>query len=275
MVGTGWLSVPLCVQHVLFNPTVYHKVLAVSLENPPLLLVGVSQFLRALPFSAGLGGDEISNPAESLQEKSAFNYCPLLRAEVRGQEELEHGSPLSSCRVAEKWVASAKKTLDLMWAMMRRILKMIAAVNHITLPIGFNRYAVTSVCRKYKSQTYFLQSAISGTNYGHNNYLLNSELAHICTLYSKSICRQWNKKQKLAPPWVVSCDMMMWLCHDLMIDAVWIGLPFLRQNTKCQRLWGSKGKNSCNAEIWITASLSTEYSLRQETENLARNKFAI
>lgn len=89
---------------MLFNPTVYHKVLAVSLENPPLLLVGVSQFLRALLFSAGLGGDEISNPAESLQEKSAFNYCTLLRAEVKGQVETVHGSPLSSCRAAEKRV---------------------------------------------------------------------------------------------------------------------------------------------------------------------------
>lgn len=87
---------------MLFDPTVYHKVLAVSLENPPLLSVGVSQFLRALPFSAGLGGDEISNPAESLQEKSAFNYCPLLRAEVKGQLEMAHGSPLSGCRAAEK-----------------------------------------------------------------------------------------------------------------------------------------------------------------------------
>lgn len=92
-VGTGWLSVPLCVQHVLFNPAVYHKVLAVSLENPPLLLVGVSQFLGVLVFSAGLGGDEISNPAESLQQESAFNYWPLLRAEVRGQEETVHESP--------------------------------------------------------------------------------------------------------------------------------------------------------------------------------------
>lgn len=79
---------------MLFNPTVYHKVLAVSLENPLLLLVGVSQFLRALLFSAGLGGDEISNPAESLQEKPAFNYCPLLRAEVKGQLETVHGSPV-------------------------------------------------------------------------------------------------------------------------------------------------------------------------------------
>ena len=87
---------------MLFNPIVYHKVLAASLENPPLLSVGVSQFLRALLFSAGLGGDEIFNPAESLQEKSAFNYCPLLRAEVKGQEQTVHGSPLSSCGVAEK-----------------------------------------------------------------------------------------------------------------------------------------------------------------------------
>lgn len=81
---------------MLFDPTVYHKVLAVSLENPLLLSVGVSQF------SAGLGGDEISNPVESLQEKSAFNYCPVLRAEVKGQLEMPHGSPLSSCRAAEK-----------------------------------------------------------------------------------------------------------------------------------------------------------------------------
>lgn len=87
---------------MLFDPTVYHKVLAVSLENPPLVLVGVSQFLRALLFSARLGVDEISNPAESRQEKSAFNYCPLLRAEVRGQLEMVRGSLLSSCRAAEK-----------------------------------------------------------------------------------------------------------------------------------------------------------------------------
>lgn len=74
-----------------------------SLENPPLLLVGVSQFLRALLFSAGLGSDEIFNPAESLQEKSDFNYCPLLRAEVIGQVQAVHdGSPLSSCRAPEK-----------------------------------------------------------------------------------------------------------------------------------------------------------------------------
>lgn len=103
-VGTGWLSVPLCVQHVLFNPIVYHKVLAVSLGNPPLLLLGVSQFLRALLFSAGLGGDEIFNPAESLQEKSAFNYCSLLRAEVKEQVALVHGTHLSSFRAAEKLV---------------------------------------------------------------------------------------------------------------------------------------------------------------------------
>lgn len=87
---------------MLFDPTVYHKVLVVSLENPPLVLVGVSQFLRALLFSAGLGGDEMSNPAESRQEKSGFNYCPLLRAEVKGQLEMVHGSLLSSCRAAEK-----------------------------------------------------------------------------------------------------------------------------------------------------------------------------
>lgn len=87
---------------MLFNPIVYHKMLAVSLENPPLLLVGVSQFLGALLFSTGLGGDEILNPAESLQEKSGFNYCPLLRAEVKGQVETVHGSHLSSCRTAEK-----------------------------------------------------------------------------------------------------------------------------------------------------------------------------
>lgn len=35
VVCTVWLSVPLCVQHVHFNPPVYHKVLAVSSENPP------------------------------------------------------------------------------------------------------------------------------------------------------------------------------------------------------------------------------------------------
>lgn len=87
---------------MLFNPIVYHKVLAVSLENPPLLSVGVSQFLRALLFSAGLGGDEIFNPAESLQKKSAFNYCLLLRAEVKGQIEMVHGSHLSSYTAAEK-----------------------------------------------------------------------------------------------------------------------------------------------------------------------------
>lgn len=103
-VGTGWLSVPLCVQHVLFNPIVYHKVLAVSLGNPPLLLLGVSQFLRALLFSAGPRGDEIFNPAESLQEKSAFNYCSLLRAEVKEQVEMVHGTRLSSFRAAEKLV---------------------------------------------------------------------------------------------------------------------------------------------------------------------------
>lgn len=79
---------------MLFNPIVYHKVLAVSLENPPLLLVGVSQFLRALLFSAGLGGDEIFNPAESLQEKSAFNYCLLLRAEVKGHVQTLTWEPL-------------------------------------------------------------------------------------------------------------------------------------------------------------------------------------
>ena len=101
-VGSGWLSIPMCVQHMLFNPTVYHKVLAVSLEKPPLHLEGVSQFLGALLFSTWWWGDEIFNPAESLQAKSAFNYCPILRAEVKGQVETVHESHLSICRAAEK-----------------------------------------------------------------------------------------------------------------------------------------------------------------------------
>lgn len=34
--STRWLSVLLCVRHSLFDPTVYHKVLAASLEKSPL-----------------------------------------------------------------------------------------------------------------------------------------------------------------------------------------------------------------------------------------------
>lgn len=121
-VGTGWLSVPLCLQHALFNPIVYHKVLAVSLGNPPLLLLGVSQFLRAPLFSTGLGGDEIFNPAESLREKSAFNYCSLLRAEVKEQVETVRGTRLSSSRAAEKLVMRLCRVLrqnnDVIYCMM-------------------------------------------------------------------------------------------------------------------------------------------------------------
>lgn len=51
--GTGWLRVILCVQHALFDPTVYHKVRAVSLENSPLLSVGVSRFLTAKRLEPG------------------------------------------------------------------------------------------------------------------------------------------------------------------------------------------------------------------------------
>lgn len=66
-----------------------------------MLLLGVSQFLRALLFSAGLGGDEIFNPAESLQEKSAFNYCSLLRAEVKEQGGIVHETHLRRFRATE------------------------------------------------------------------------------------------------------------------------------------------------------------------------------
>lgn len=52
-VSTGWLSVLLCVQHVLVDPTVYHKVRAVSLENSPSRSVGVFQFLRAKRLEPG------------------------------------------------------------------------------------------------------------------------------------------------------------------------------------------------------------------------------
>lgn len=81
-----------------------------------------------------------------------------------------------------------------------------------------------------------------------------SQSSPILVLYIPNQSADSEIKTKAGSPRVASYDMMMWLCHDLMIDTLWKGLPFLRQNTKCQRLWGSKGRSSCNVEIWITAS---------------------
>lgn len=119
---------------MLFNPIVYHKVLAASFGNPPLLLLGVSQFLRALLFSAGLGGDEIFNPAESLQKKSAFNYCSLLRAEVKEQVELVHGSHLSSFRAAD-----ISDEAEQRWRGGTIAYETVLAMNHVKVLIRFVR----------------------------------------------------------------------------------------------------------------------------------------
>lgn len=88
-VSTGWLSALLCVQHVLVDPTVYHKLRAVSLENSPSLSVGVSQFLRAKP------GWEVMKcliPQRVCRRSQSLITVPLLRAEVKGQLEMARSS---------------------------------------------------------------------------------------------------------------------------------------------------------------------------------------
>lgn len=71
-----------------------------------MLSLGVSRFFAAFsPFSSGgPAGDEMSNPAKILQEKSSFNYCPLLREQVKGQMEMVHGNLLRSYRrLSDDW----------------------------------------------------------------------------------------------------------------------------------------------------------------------------
>lgn len=92
--GTGWLSVLLCVQHVLFDPTVYHKVRAVSLENSPLLSVGVSRFLTAKRLEPGWEVMKYLIPQRVCRRSQPLIAVPLLRAGVKEQLEMAWGSSL-------------------------------------------------------------------------------------------------------------------------------------------------------------------------------------
>lgn len=92
--GTGWLSVLLCVQHVLYDPTVYHKVRAVSLENSPLLSVGVSRFLTAKRLEPGWEVMKYLIPQRVCRRSQPLIAVPLLRAGVKGQLEMARSSSL-------------------------------------------------------------------------------------------------------------------------------------------------------------------------------------
>lgn len=92
--GTGWLSVLLCVQHELFDPTVYHKVREVSLENSPLLSVGVSRFLTAKRLEPGWEVKKHLIPQRVCRRSQPLIAVPILRAGVKGQLEMAWSSSL-------------------------------------------------------------------------------------------------------------------------------------------------------------------------------------
>lgn len=94
--GTGWLSVLLCIQHALFDPTVYHKVRAVSLENTPLVSVGVSQFLRARRLEPGWEVMKCLIPPRVCRRSQPLIAVPYWERRSKGSWRWLAAAPLSS-----------------------------------------------------------------------------------------------------------------------------------------------------------------------------------